>query len=74
MFRSEVPESSPADDCPGHPPVPQHPQNEHKHQVTHLNHIFDIIKPFNGYVLKSLYTNVTKCRKKWFCNHNLQHW
>ena len=33
LDRSEVPESSPADDGPGHPPVSQHPQDQHQHQV-----------------------------------------
>ena len=31
---SEVPESAAPDDLPGHPPVPQHPKDQHQHQVT----------------------------------------
>ena len=33
MFRSEIPESTEADDGAGHPAVPQHPQDVNFHQV-----------------------------------------
>ena len=50
---SEVSESSAADDIPRHSAVPQHPQNQHKHQVS-SQVIFVLVYCINVIILKFL--------------------